>query len=51
MKWTVTHQHADGGDVTVVPRDDATSSAAIEAVRATLPEGHKLLAIRRGEDS
>jgi hypothetical protein len=47
MTWRLTHR-ADGGDVSTIERDEASSADAIDASRALLPEGHKLLAIRQG---
>jgi hypothetical protein len=47
MTWILAHRPADAAESTTVERGEASSADAIEAVRSSIPEGHKILFVMR----
>jgi len=47
MTWELAHRADTSDPATYVERDEASSAEAIDAVRANLPEGHRILFVRR----
>jgi hypothetical protein len=50
MRWNLTHRSPAAEEATSVEVEADTSSAAIDALRARIPEDHQILYVRRVYD-